>query len=328
MPIMSYEEWKRRTKLAIKPRSSALKYLDACLKAYDDNRGSPSHFDALVLAFQSWAGTKADVEGSERNWNGGVTELLAQLVDFRDQHMPFAHRGHTFRPPSLMQDIREGAKLLHDGKLKPQVSVHIPVGVVDSSKGTVRWEEFEDSHLRKARKAWSDAYEAARTANNAIGSISRDPKQQERFQRWFGTPNAGAVDVVRRGLLKMWMTFQSNPVTIVLREDITVHLVNGDDPFGEMEESFSGSDVYGYVWQHQGGSGYRIIMGKWFLSDPDPIEGAAQTIYHELTHKVLKTVDHGYGKIKSRGYAAASQQNALTNADNWAYYAISFLKEI
>lgn len=329
MAIMSYDEWKRRTKLGLKPRSSALKYLDACLKEYDDHRGSQPHFDTLVAAFQAWAATKADIEGSQRNWNGAVTDLLAQLSAFRNEHMPFGHRGHSLRPPSLMQDIREGAKLLGDGKLKPHVQVYIPVGTVDKSKGTVRWEEFDDSQLPKARKGWSDAYEAARLAYLAIGTMRANPKEQERFQRWFGTPGPQAVDTVQRGLLKMWTTFQSSPVTIVLREDITLHLVNGDDPFEELEDTdISGSNVYGFVYTHQGGSGYRIVMGQWFLGDADPIEGAAQTIYHELTHKVLKTVDHGYGKMKSRGFAAAQQSNALTNADNWAYYAISFLKEI
>jgi hypothetical protein len=126
----------------------------------------------------------------------------------------------------------------------------------------------------------------------------------------------------------MWTAFQNNPVTVVNRPDVQVHLVNGDDPFDAMEEGFSGSGVYGYVWNHSGGTGYRIIMGKWFLADPDPIEGAAQTIYHELTHKVMKTVDHAYGKIKCRGFAAADQQKALTNADNWAFYAVSFKKNI
>lgn len=329
MAIMTYDEWKRRTKVGLKPRSKALKYLDACLKEYDGNRGSRAHFDTLILAFQAWAGTKADAEGSVRNWNGAVSDLLAQLVEFRNQHMPFAHRGQALRSNALLQDIQQGAKLLGEGKLKPQVQVHIPIGTVDTGKGYVTWEEFEDSQLPQARKAWSDAYDAARLANAAIATINRDAKEQERFQRWFGTPTTQAVDTVRQGLQKMWMTFQSSPVTIVLREDITLHLVNGRDPFGEMEDGdFTGADVYGFVFTHQAGRGYRIIMGSWFLDDADPIEGAAQTVYHELTHKVLKTVDHAYGKIKCRGFAAANQGNALRNADNWAFYAVSFLKEI
>ena len=98
-----------------------------------------------------------------------------------------------------------------------------------------------------------------------------------------------------------------------------------------MIEDGSTSDVYGYVWVPEGGhvgSGYRVILGNWFLGDPDPIEGAAQTVYHELTHKVLGTRDHVYGKIKCRGLAAAQQQKAITNADNYGFYAVSFIKAI
>jgi hypothetical protein len=329
MPIMSYDEWKRRTSVGLKPRSKPLKYLDACLKEYDKNRGSRAHFDQLVIGYQAWAETKGDAEGSERNRQGAVTDLLSQITDFRDQHMPFAHRGgQPARPAALLRDIKQGARLLSEGKLRPQVKVQIPIGVTDSTKGKVTWEEFEDSQLVKARQGWADAYECARLAVAGIGAVGRNPAEEQRFQRWFGRPTSQAVSTVRSGLEKMWTTFQSSPVTIVLREDITVHLVNGDDPFDAMEEGFSGSGVYGYVWNHGAGSGFRIIMGKWFLSDPDPIEGAAQTIYHELTHKVLKTKDHAYGKIKCRGFSAAQQDKALTNADNWAFYAVSFKKEI
>lgn len=325
---MSYDEWKRRTNVTLKPRSKSLKFLDACLKEYDSHRGSRPYFDALVVAFQSWAGEKDDSENSIRNRQGAVSDLLAQLLDFRDQQMPFAHRGQPSNRGALLRDIAQGAKLLSEGNLKPQISVQIPRGVTDTGKGNVTWEEFETAQLTKARQGWSDAYDCARMAAAAIDTISRNNAEAERFQRWFGKPTPQAVMTVKQGLQKMWTTFQSSKVTIVLREDITVHLVNGNDPFDAMEESFSGAKVYGFVWNHSAGSGYRVIMGQWFLGDPDPIEGAAQTIYHELNHKVLGTTDHAYGKIKSRGFAAADQQKALTNADNWAFYAVSFKKQI
>jgi hypothetical protein len=227
-----------------------------------------------------------------------------------------------------MRDIRQSAKLLGDGKLRPQIQVDIPRGTKDVGKGTVIWEEFEDAQLPKARKGWTDAYDCAQMAVQAIDRVSRDNAEAQRFQRWFGNPSPRAVGYVKDGLTKMWQAFQTSPVTIVLREDVTIHMVNGDDPFDKMEEGFSGSGVYGYVWGHSAGSGYRVIMGKWFLGDPDPIEGAAATVYHELTHKVLKTKDHAYGKIKCRGFAATDQQKAVTNADNWSFYAASFKKEI
>lgn len=329
MAIMSHDEWKKRTAVSLKPRSKGLKFLDACLKEYDKNRGSSQHFDALVAAFQAWAETKANVEGSERNGKGAVTDLLAQLIQFRDQHMPFAYRsGAPSRPVGLLADIREGARLLGAGQLRPQIRVTIPRGVEDKMRGTVIWEEFDDAQLPKARQAWTDAFDCAEQAVAAIATIGRNGAEEARFQRWFGAPTPHALNTVSQGLQKMLSAFRSNRISIVLREDVTIHIVNGDDPFDKMEEGFSGSSVYGYVWNHSAGSGYRIIMGKWFLADQDPIEGAAQTIYHELTHKVLHTTDHAYGKIKCRGFSATNQAKALTNADNWAFYAISFKKDI
>jgi hypothetical protein len=317
-----------RTRVTLKPRSKPLKFLDACLSEYDKYRGSPAHFDALMVGFQAWAGTKGDAEGSARNHDGAVTDLLAQILDFRRQHMPFAHRQEKLRPDALLKDIKEGAKLLSEGKLKPQIRVTIPLGVKDTGKGTVTWEGFDSNQLRPARKAWLDAYECAGLANAAIARVGKDNTEDARFLRWFGRPTPQAVSTVKAGLGKMAAAFQSNPVTIVCREDITTHVLNGNDQFDTMEEGFSGSSLYGYVYRHSAGSGYRIIMGKAFLGDHDPIEGAAQTVYHELTHKVLKTVDHAYGKIKCRGFATTDQQKALTNADDWAFYAVSFKKQI
>jgi hypothetical protein len=328
MPIMGHDEWKRRTKVGLKPRSKPLRFLDACLREYDKNRGSRPHFDQLVFAYQAWARDKADAEGTVRNRDGAVSDLLQQIIEFRDQHMPQAHRGAGNPRNALMRDIKAGAKLLGEGKLKPQVHVQIPIGVRDTTHGNVTYEEFETDQLARARRGFADAHECAHRAKRAIEKVSTDPMEEQRFQRWFGNPNPAAVATVRDGLRKMWQAFKHSPVTIVHRPDITLHLVNGNDPHDEMVEGFSGSGVYGYVWGHTAGSGYRVVMGQWFLGDPDPIEGAAATVYHELTHKVLKTKDHAYGKIKCRGFAAAAQAQALTNADNWSFYAASFLKEI
>ena len=327
MSIMSYESWKKNTTVPLKPRSKALKYLDACIKEYDKNRGSRPHFDALIYGLRVWTDTKTDGELSIRNKNGAITQLWSEIINFRDKNMPFAHRGEQFRPNALMREIKEGAKALSEGTLKTRVKANITIGVTDTVKGKVIWEEFDDDQLVKARKAWSDAYDCARMANDAMARISRDSDEQMRFQLWFGASNPGPLNTVRMGIAKMWQAFQSSQVTIVLREDIQTHLVNGNDPFDTMEESFAGSDVYGFVWNHSAGSGYRVIMGKYFLADPDPLE-SAQTIYHELTHKVLATNDHAYGRIKSRGLGATQQPLALTNADNWGYYAISFMKGI
>lgn len=327
MPIMSHTEWMRRTRLGtFKPRSHGLKLLDAAIKAYSQSPGSPTHLETLKATFIAWAETKVGAEDSERNRGGAVTDLMSQIIGFQRQHLPAQH----LRPAALMSDIRLGAQLMAKGVLKPQIKVPLTVGTVDHSKGHVVYEDFEDHELPKARKAWSDAHQCAQMALDGLTTIGTSAAEEERFRKWFGGPDAERVAKVRDGLQKMRQAFTGNKVTLANRADILVHLVNGNDPLDSMVATdVKGSNVYGYVWggQHTG-SGYRVIMGKWFLQDPDPIEGAAQTVYHELTHKVLRTVDHGYGKIKSRGFATSQPQKAIENADNWAFYAISFIKPI
>lgn len=328
MAIMGYKEWKQRTKHALKPRSKSLRFLDACLQDYELDKGSLGKFNWLTQAFHDWAGGKDNAETSIRNANGAVTDLMNQMIAFREQHMPFAKPSGPGRPAGLLRDIREGAKLLRAGMLKPAGLPTVKLGVTDTGLGTVCWEEFEDRHLPKIRKAWKDAYECAQQAAAAAARVGSDAAERNRFARWFGNPAPAAVQKVQRGTQALWTTFQSHRVTVVYREFQVMHLVNGKDPFGEMIDDEGMEKTYALVHNHQAGSGYRIVAGPPFLNDPDPIEGPAQTIYHELTHKVLNTVDHGYGKNLCLGYATSDQPKALANADNWAYYAVSFKKAI
>lgn len=63
------------------------------------------------------------------------------------------------------------------------------------------------------------------------------------------------------------------------------------------------------------------------MSDPDPQE-ATQTIYHELTHKVLKTKDHCYGTELCAQLAQNTPQLACDNADNYGYFAKSMVGKV
>lgn len=326
MAIMGYDEWMRRTKLGVmKPRSKSLKVLDAALKAYKDNGASSVYLEALIAAFNDWAlGKDAGFENSERNKGGAITDLMNQIIEFQRRNQPGAH----LRPASLLTDIKQGAKLMAEGKLKPQIKVKLSPGVEDKSRGHVVYEEFSTSDLVKAKKGWADAFTSAERAARGIALVGKNDREDERFRRWFGNPDLARVAVVKNGVNKCLEAFQRSKVTIVNRPEIALHYVDGVDPFGDMQDGFKGDSVYGFVYNHQAGGGYRIVMGKHFLYDPDPIEGAAQTIYHELTHKVLHTKDHVYTKIKSRALATREPANALTNADNYAFYAVSFIKDI
>ena len=43
-------------------------------------------------------------------------------------------------------------------------------------------------------------------------------------------------------------------------------------------------------------------------------------VYHEITHKVLDTVDYEYGESSCKKLATDDPKSAIRNADNWGYY--------
>jgi hypothetical protein len=79
------------------------------------------------------------------------------------------------------------------------------------------------------------------------------------------------------------------------------------------------------------GSGMRIYLGnayfasqKFFTVSPFSME-MVQTIYHEMTHKVLGTNDHFYGTSLCRREAKTQPLKVRQNADTFGYFATSVL---
>jgi hypothetical protein len=77
------------------------------------------------------------------------------------------------------------------------------------------------------------------------------------------------------------------------------------------------------------GSGMRIYLGHGFFNPQKSFQTSpfsmdmAETIYHELTHKVLGANDHWYGISRSRREERQQPQKARPNADNYAYLVTS-----
>jgi len=70
------------------------------------------------------------------------------------------------------------------------------------------------------------------------------------------------------------------------------------------------------------GSGMRLYLGNATVSQARINLGELiQTIYHELSHKVIGTNDHIYGYNESKGLIADGR--ALKNADNYGYFLLS-----
>lgn len=78
------------------------------------------------------------------------------------------------------------------------------------------------------------------------------------------------------------------------------------------------------------GSGMRIYLGERGFHPSKGLKDRSMTVYHELTHKVLGTVDYNaarqlvYGVAGCRALARSDPAQALKHADCWCYFAASF----
>ena len=203
---------------------------------------------------------------------------------------------------------------------------------------TVTFENFHGPDLQRARFAWNQAKQAASLAVHAVKRFDT-PANADLLRRWFGlSPKASPLHAntlmqVQSKLMQLQQAFTARPVTLVYRPDIVVkhtpaNLAEPVTPVTFADGTlFSGQNVYGYVHQHQAGSGMRVVLGKWFTSDPDPQE-ATQTVYHELTHKVIRTKDHVYGVQNCIRLAIDSYPKACDNADNYGYFAKAMVARV
>lgn len=86
MSIPTYEQWKRETSLGVlKPRSGVLQSLDAAIDKYNKAKNQDNLW-AVKNAFEDWKRSKGNLwQQSDRNKNGAVTRLAADLdrVDSR-----------------------------------------------------------------------------------------------------------------------------------------------------------------------------------------------------------------------------------------------------
>jgi len=188
----------------------------------------------------------------------------------------------------------------------------MPIGMI--KEGNVTYEGFDGMQLARARFAWNQSQRAAEMAYNAVKFFDR-PGNSSLISTWFGLDpssspaHAHKLMVVMSQLEEMRIAFVGRPVTLVYRPQL-------------MDRH-----TYGYVWQHQAGSGMRVVLGRMFMNDPD-LQESTQTIYHEITHKVLRTEDHCYGTDLCRQLAQTDYNLATTNADNFGYFAKAMVGKV
>lgn len=86
-----------------------------------------------------------------------------------------------------------------------------------------------------------------------------------------------------------------------------------------------------YVWLIKSGqsrihvgSGMRILV-VWKTHVNDTFSYLAQTMYHELSHKVASTFDHAYDEHRCRGFCSTAPKTAISNAENFNLFLREYL---
>jgi hypothetical protein len=72
------------------------------------------------------------------------------------------------------------------------------------------------------------------------------------------------------------------------------------------------------------GSGMRIMV-VWKTHVGNTYSYLAQTMYHELSHKVGSTQDHNYDERACQGFASSAPATAATNAENYNLFLREYL---
>ena len=72
------------------------------------------------------------------------------------------------------------------------------------------------------------------------------------------------------------------------------------------------------------GSGMRIMV-VWKTHVSNTYSYLAQTMYHELSHKVGSTQDHNYDEQTCLGFAKTAPATAATNAENYNLFLREYL---
>lgn len=126
------------------------------------------------------------------------------------------------------------------------------------------------------------------------------------LSKWFGGNSGVAVTKIKA--VDTYFTKKCSRITFVsYPED---HFVDGV----EVE-----ANDYGQVIPNVGthvSSGLRVfVYGLYFRSKRYE---RINTVYHELTHKIIDTSDYRYGHNKCLAYSGSA--NAVKNADNYGYF--------
>ncbi len=153
----------------------------------------------------------------------------------------------------------------------------------------------------KLEEVLSEASTIMNVSTSLLSTIKEEKRPYaERYTQWFGGYDAERYATVLRNFRKIQTTIDD--------EEISFQCDCNDNAIA-------------YVYPEVA---YKIHLCTSFWDlDLNGTDSQAGTLIHELSHFKLTahTDDHGYGKVAAKEYADNDTAKAITNADNYEYFA-------
>jgi hypothetical protein len=154
----------------------------------------------------------------------------------------------------------------------------------------------------------------------ASGAAKRDLMggKLDNYRKWFdGTGGAAHIMKVASIVNEVDSAINSRPITFAKLDRPGVN-VNTNGLCAYVFLVRSGQFV------HHVGSGMRILV-VWKTHATRGLGYLAQTMYHELTHKVGSTTDLAYDRGACAGFAKSNPGSAVRNAENYNLFLGEYL---
>lgn len=185
-----------------------------------------------------------------------------------------------------------------------------------------------------------------------VGVLAKNPNQGGNLSKWFGSADRVAIGHMLTNLNK-YLNERCTSITLVstpgssfgaIWYEPTTFGFEDDEGYSEKMWGSSVKTNSKSDFQKPGGylllsTGIRIQVSGAYYDPPekngndglDQMDtGRINTIFHEITHRVLQTVDapkgkcYGYNNV--RNLALTNPAQALQNADNWGYFLADYYK--
>jgi hypothetical protein len=190
---------------------------------------------------------------------------------------------------------------------------------LDKSGLEVWLSQDEEVYSDSDKKAMGDAtQQALRWSMSCMCKLAGpDADTEAVVKRWFCA--AGADDKEVKAVCKKLLS-GFKKITSVLNGH---KLVLSDEP---VDRNGGGWKDYAFVYKSERMSVIYIQSATLAAAKGGKMWDAALTIVHELSHRELGTDDHRYGDDGGKlgpasGAGALTEKQAITNADNWGYFA-------